>query len=220
MRADALCAGGSVPPRIANQFDVLVGLIAIQAIESLLRQRQRQSESAQQPQRHGGHRLLPLQQQRFQRRQRRRPLVWPLQARPARGVVRQRQRRAFGADIELLAPVRLAARELRRRPVVTAKVRRMHHLHRQLVGFRQREKLPRALLQPRIQRAVHAVPAQIEKTDVAGRRAQIVEKGAPLTRIAVKLRKIQQRQRLQRRQMRHHAVPLLPQSRSGCHTGE
>ena len=218
--ANALCAAGSLPPRIADQFDVLVGLLAVQAIERLLRQRQRQSESAQQPQRHGGHGLLPLQQQRFQRRQRCRPLVWPLQARPARRVIRQRQRRAFGADIELLAPVRLPARELRRRPVVTAKVRRMHHLHRQLVGFRQGEKLPRGVLQSRIQRAVYAVPTQIEKTDIAGRRAQIVEKGVPLARITVKLRKIQQRQRLQRRQMRHHAVPLLPRSRSGCHTDE
>lgn len=96
----------------------------------------------------------------------------------------------------------------------------MHHLHRQFVGFRQREELSRALLQPRIQRTVHTVPAQIEKTDVAGRRAQIVKKGAPPARIAVKLRKIQQRQRLQRRQVRHHAVPLLPRSRSGCRTGE
>ena len=54
-----------------------------------------------------------------------------------------RQRFALGADVDLLAPVGLAAREFEAGAIVAAEMRRVDHLDRELVALRQREESPR-----------------------------------------------------------------------------
>ncbi len=108
--------------------------------------------------------------------------------------MRHRQGLALGADVELLAQVGLATGDLRRRAVVAAKMRRVEHAHRQLVGLGQGEKCTRLLLHLGQQRRVDPVTGQVEKPDMPGREPQFIEKLPALLRAAVQLRQIQQRQ--------------------------
>ncbi|MNR26276.1 hypothetical protein D3C85_1434760 [compost metagenome] len=96
----------------------------------------------------------------------------------------------------------------------------MHHLHRQFVGFRQGEKLSRQPLQLCIQGTINAVATQIEKADITRRNTQTVKKRLPLPGVAIKLRKIQQRQRLQRQWWCHYPVPLHPRQKPDRYKGE
>ena len=71
-----------------------------------------------------------------------RPLVRPLQPRPGRQRGSRRNGGRLGADIDLLAPVALAARMFLTGAVVAAEMRRVDHLDGELVGLRQGEELP------------------------------------------------------------------------------
>ena len=68
MRAHALSALRVLLARIADQLDVLVRLLAIQAVESVSGQMQCLCKRTQQAQRHLSHRILPGEQRGAQRR--------------------------------------------------------------------------------------------------------------------------------------------------------
>jgi hypothetical protein len=146
MRADALMALRLMLTGIADQFDMLVGFIAIQGVKGVIRQRQRFSKGAQQGGADLGHGALPAEQRGFQRRQGFRPQVRPLQALPARRIVIKTQRRTLGANIKLFSPVWLPAGQLRCGAVIAAKVRGMNHRDRLFLLIRQGKKAAGLLL--------------------------------------------------------------------------
>jgi len=102
---------------------------------------------------------------------------------------------ALGADVKLLAQVRLPASDLRGRAVIAAKVRRIEHAHRQLVGLGQGEERARLLLHFGQQRWVDPMTGEVEKPDMPRRQAQLVEELLALLRAAIELRQVEQGQR-------------------------
>lgn len=60
MGADALAALGLLLAGVADQFDMLVGFVAVELIESILRELQGFGKGAQQADAHLGHLLLPV----------------------------------------------------------------------------------------------------------------------------------------------------------------
>ena len=91
-----------------------------------------------------------------------------------------RERRPLGADIDLLAPVGLAAGALGGDAVVSAKMRRVDHLDGQLVGFGQREKALCRSHEIAAELGTTSWPADIEKTDVVSGGAQLGQESGAL----------------------------------------
>lgn len=60
MGADALAALGLLLAGVADQFDMLVGFVAVELIESIFRELQGFGKGAQQADAHLGHLLLPV----------------------------------------------------------------------------------------------------------------------------------------------------------------
>ena len=120
---------------------------------------------------HRGQRRIPLGDDPGQLGHSRRPLVGTLQPQII-GLVRAAHRVALRPDVDLLAPVHLAAGQLATQPGVAAEMRTAHHRDGVLLRLRQREQTLRRGQHPASKRLGHAMPDQVEEAHLVGHLAQ------------------------------------------------
>jgi hypothetical protein len=132
------CATG-----VTDDLDKRVRGSGVDRREHVLGLLEHRSERSQHPYSEGGALLLVGELCRLELRKRRRPLVRTPQARPRRHSSLERQGRPLRADVDLLAPIRLAARMFETGAVIATEMRRIDHFDGKLVPFGQSEEAPR-----------------------------------------------------------------------------
>jgi hypothetical protein len=126
----------------------------------------------QQGARHRGQRRVPFRDNGRQLRHARGPLVGALQPQVV-GLVGAADRVPLRADVDLLAPVDLAAGHLAAQLGIAAKVWTADHRDGVFVGLRQREQSSCRVQHPTGQRLGHVVSGQVEESDLVGHLAQV-----------------------------------------------
>src|SRR5262245_21868703 len=139
MHADALIDLRARPARalrrIANDLEVRVAARLHRGVEVLERLAEAECERAQHREAHPIHRTHPLEYRRPHRGQTRGPLIRTAHAKPRRIAGGYRHRGLLHAEIELLAPIARALRDLVTEHRVAAKVRRARDRERLALGF-------------------------------------------------------------------------------------
>ena len=179
VRADALPA--LFAAGVADELDQGGGAVAEGAVEDVGRTAEGQRPGAQEPPRDRRAPVLPVGEDRPQVGLRLGPEVRPFQAH-VDGRSRIIGGCAFGADVDLLAPVDLALGELAAGPGVAAELRTAQHLDAALVVERQREEAGGLRERPRGDVLGDAVADEVEEADVVGGGAQ---RGAEVRRLGV-----------------------------------
>lgn len=143
MCANALVTVPRILPGITDDLEELVRRGRIDRLEDVRLLTKGGGKYLQHPDRQSRRLGLIAQHHRLQFGQRIRPLVGALKPRPGRRRWVDDLRVALGAEVDLLAPIGLAAGMLEPGSVVAAKVRRIDHLNRELVLLCQRKEAPR-----------------------------------------------------------------------------
>ena len=189
--ADALIALARRAAGVADDLDERVRRRRVDRLEDVLGLFERGGERAQHSDGERGDLILIGEKRRLELRERRRPLVRALQARPGRRLAVEGQRRPFRPDVDLLAPVGLAAGMLEAGAVVAAEMRRVHHFDGELVLLGQREEASGDLQHVLNEAVLDPVADQIEEADAPGRRAQFAQERRPLGAVCAKAAKVE-----------------------------
>src|ERR1700722_7636444 len=136
------------------------------------------------------------------------PWVGPLQ--PQVGALAgPADRRPLRSDVDLFAPVHLAAGQLATQPGVAAEMRTAHHRDGNLVRRREREEPARRLEHPARQRRRNFVTGQIAETHLMSRLPKA------LTQLAKRRPQVDHRQRSDARHSTHS--PIIVAAQAACH---
>ena len=175
MRADALVPAVTRAARVTDDLGVDERCLGERLVEVVLGQAQARGEGAEQPVGDGREPVLPVQHRRTQLRQGAGPLVRSFQPPPHRLVGPTRAGRPLGAEVQLVAPVRLAVGELVTHPRVAAEVRGLQVADCHPVPLGQREEAAGHVQNVGGVLDRDAGSGQVEEADPMSCGAQIVE---------------------------------------------
>ena len=192
MRADALAGLGLVGARVAHDLQQRRRFAEV-LVEIRLGCAERERPGPQQLAGNTREVLLPLRGDLAQLGLGVGPQVRPDEAREV-GRLGVGDDIALGTDVDLLAPVDLALRALAADARVSAELRTVQILDRELVGLIELEELARRAVQARLELGRHARSGQVEEPDVVRRGAQVVSKARGGLGALIELRQVEDRQ--------------------------
>ena len=186
------CGSGSRRARVADDLDERRRFAEVR-VEVVRGGAERLGPRPQQPPGDAREVLVPLGDDLLQLRLRRRPEVRADEAREV-GRIRVGDRLALRTDVDLLAPVDLALRALAADPGVSAEVRALHVLDRELVRLGQGEEVARCAVQALLELGRDPGAGQVEEADVVRRGAQVRPESRGGVVAGVELREVEDRQ--------------------------
>ena len=165
VRSDSLATLG--PSGVANDLGEHLWIGMHPLVEQVGRLAETESERTQHHVAERRHLVHPCHHRGTQLGQRRGPLVGATQTHPRRVVgLEQRRRAVVRADVDLIAPVGLAARVLHTEPGVALEIRRVGVDDLGAVGVGQGEEPPREIEHRRRHRRVDAVATEMGEADL------------------------------------------------------